>query len=226
MSATLSQVVQDALVIIGEVAGAGVQMYGEDRLRADTIRAFDMLFKKNWWDQYLSWDTVILDGATGGITTDAFANVRDYEDFYSINRAGTSNPLPVLSKRLNPSTLTGSRAMFWGSLPATHANFLARRIKVYPAASVGSIDVLSRVYPIPNGQEWADSTRIDLDRNMLAYGGAFLTLATDDVNPAGATVAKTMMEMYYKTARNALAGRPMPIEGVTSDIPQNWFESR
>lgn len=225
MSATLGQIIQDALVIIGEVAGAGVQMYGQDRLRADTIRAFDMLFKKNWWDQYLSWDTVILDETTGVITTDTFANVRDYEDFYAVYRDATSNPLPNMPKRINPATLQGNRAMYWGSLPATHANFLTRRLKIYPITSEGSINVLSRVYPIANGHDWADNTRVDLDRNMLAYGGAFLTLATDDVNPAGANVAKTMMEMYYKSARDSLSNRPIPVEGVTSDIPQNWFES-
>lgn len=225
MSATLRQIVNDALVIIGEVAGAGVQMYGEDRLRADTIRAFDMLFKKNWWDQFLSWDTVTLDGTTGVITTDTFVNVRDYEDFYAVHRGGQTKPLPNIPKRVNPSTLSGNRAIYWGSLPITHAKFLERRIKIYPITSTGTMDVLTRVYPIVNGQDWDWGTRMDLDANMLSYGAAFMTLASDDVNPSAAGVARTMMEMHYKNARDSLANRAIPVEGITSDIPQQWFET-
>jgi hypothetical protein len=61
MSATVAQVRDDALTIIGEVAGTGVQTYSEDRVKRDVVRSFNLLFKKYNWDQYSDWLHLELD---------------------------------------------------------------------------------------------------------------------------------------------------------------------
>ena len=65
MSATIREIVNQALTVVGEVSGPGVQMYEDDRMKADAVRAFNMMFKKYPWQQYLKWFTVALDGTTG-----------------------------------------------------------------------------------------------------------------------------------------------------------------
>ena len=65
MSATIREIVNQALTVVGEVSGPGVQMYEDDRMKADAVRAFNMMFKKYPWQQYLKWFTVALDGVSG-----------------------------------------------------------------------------------------------------------------------------------------------------------------
>src|SRR6266404_5305657 len=97
MSASVRQIVNDAQTIVGEVAGAGVQAYSEDRMKADAARAFNMMFKKYHWHQYRKWQTVTLDGVLGIVTAAAdFTKVLDFEDFISVHRDGERKPLPIL----------------------------------------------------------------------------------------------------------------------------------
>lgn len=225
-SVTVQQIMDDALVIIGEVAGAGVQAYGEDRLMRDVVRAFNMLFKKQWWEQYREWFSLTLDGTVGMVTTDDLENVRDFEDFAAVHRDGEANAITVLPKRINPYTLTGNRVLYWGSLGVRHTNYAKRRLKFYPATATGTLNILARVYPLTTLQDWTPDTVVDLDKDMLAYGGAFMTLASDDLNPGGAQLAKSMMEMRYNDIVKALSSHAISVEGAQSDIPLgNYFET-
>ena len=92
MSATIREIVNQALTVVGEVSGPGVQMYEDDRMKADAIRAFNMMFKKYPWQQYLNWFTVTLDGATGRPKTSPFEQVKDFEDFIAVYRDQEAHP--------------------------------------------------------------------------------------------------------------------------------------
>ncbi len=223
VSATVQQIVDDALTIIGEVAGSGVQTYSEDRIMRDVIRSFNLLFKKYAWPQYLDWVHLTLDGTTGIITTDALEGVKDFEDFISVNPNGKDEGLPTLPKGINPFRLTsGTDPLYWTSLHATHANYNKRKIKIYPITATGDIDVCAKFYPITStSNDWTLESLLELDRDMLAYGTAFMTLAADDLNPQGAGVAQQMMEMRYRDIMNAMSGHKIPIRS-RSGIPTSW----
>lgn len=226
VSATIRQIVDDALTIVGEVTGAGTQQYSDDRMYADTIRGFNMMFKKYTWQQYMSWITVTLDGVLGIPTTNAFGQVKDFEDFVAVCRAGESTPLPIMRAGANPNSLglTGTLVMFWTSLNATNVNYAQRKLQFYPKASIGNIDVSAKIYPLLPSQtqfDWADV--FYLDRDLLAYATAYMTLAGDDLNAGAADVVRNLMEMRYKDVISALAKHPIPLRASAS-IPSSWSE--
>jgi hypothetical protein len=225
VSATIREIVNQALTVVGEVSGPGVQMYEDDRMKADAIRAFNMMFKKYPWQQYLDWFTVTLDGTTGRPNTGPFNQVLDFEDFIAVHRAGESRRLPIAPTRLNPNTLAaGTQAMYWTSLNATDLQYHTKKIKVYPATAVGSLNVLAKVYPRPlpasfQNFDWQDIFYLDTD--MLVYATAFMTLSGDDLNAGAADIVRNLMEMKYKDVMVALGNHPIPIDG-DMNIPYYW----
>lgn len=226
MSATIREIVNQALTVVGEVAGPGVQMYEDDRMKADCIRAFNMMFKKYPWQQYLQWFTISLDGTTGRSTTGPFNQVLDFEDFIAVHRDGESQRLPIAPTRMNPSAIgnSGTRVLYWTSLNATDLQYHTKKLQFYPATSAGKINVLARVYPraMPasfQNFDWGDIFYLDTD--MLTYATAFMTLSGDDLNAGAAEVIRNLMEMKYKDIMAALGNHPIPVSG-DSGIPFYW----
>jgi len=216
--------VDEALTVVGEVSGPGVQVYENDRMKQDAIRAFNMMLKKYAWHQYLSWFTVTLDGTTGKSVENLFENVLDFEDFIGVHRTGETQRLPIAPTRANPNTVLGTTAMMWTSLNATDADYPKKKIRVYPYTSVGKIDVLARVYPAMPPQfnlDWTDI--LYLDKDMLVYATAFMTLSGDDLNAGAAEVVRNLMEMKYKDVTAQLGNHPLPVRGDSS-IPFYWTE--
>jgi hypothetical protein len=223
VSATVQQLVDDALTIIGEVAGSGVQTYSEDRIMRDVVRSFNLLFKKHAWPQYAKWIHLELDGTTGVITTDDLEAVKDFEDFISVNPDGKDVNLPIMPAGINPFRLTtGTDPLYWTSLHASHVNYAKRKLQIYPITATGAIDVNAKFYPIESAiNDWSFDSTIELDRDMVAYGAAFMTLAADDLNPQGAGVAQQMMEMRYRDIMSAVSSHRIPIR-ARSSIPTSW----
>lgn len=223
MSATIRQIVDDSTELIGEVAGVGVQQFDDDVLFRHTIRAFNLLFKKTHWENYREWFTVTLNGTTGIITTDAFEQVIDFDDFIAVHVAGERNPLPTLSKNINPNTITGTRPRCYTSLSVRDVNYAKRKLKIYPVTSVGSLNVHARVYPVaPPALDWDWEDPIHLDKDMLVYATSFMALIGNSLNPDSANVCKELMEMKFNVVTAGLSGQPIPIEGDTT-VPQEWF---
>lgn len=222
MPATFRQIVDDALGVVGEVAGIGVQQYSDDRMFADAVRGFNTVFKKRFWHPYRIWITLTLDGVLGIATTDDFDQVIDFDDIQSVHRGNESAPLPILPTALNPNVVTGTRARYWSSLPATNANYAGKKIQFWPKASVGTIDVMARIYPLPPPAltfDWEDT--IYLDRDMLVYATAFMTLSGDGLNSEAANVAKSMMDMRYRDVTSGLGNHAIAVERG-STIPLDW----
>lgn len=222
MASTVRQVVNDALNVLGEVAGAGVSAYSEDRMMADAIRSFNLLFKKYAWPHMLEWSRFELDGVTGVPPVDTFAYVRDIEDFINVYRDGESRPLPNLPKTVNPFTLgTGSEPRYWGFQPVTAGTYDNRFLQIWPKQTTGFINVCARVYPLANGRPWDWSDEMPLDHDMLVCGTAWHTLASDDINPGAQDAQRNMMEMRYKDILAAFANQPIGVHGGTN-IPMTW----
>jgi hypothetical protein len=227
VSASIREIVNAALTVVGEVAGAGVQMYEEDRMKADAVRAFNMMFKKYNWDQYLDWFTVTLDGVTGKITTDAFAQVKDFEDFIAAFSANNNAPIPFKPRKENPfsMTSTGTNVYAWGSLNASHPMYKRRKLQFYPITAVGQVNVLAKVYPlVPPEVEFDWEQEFFLDKDLLVYATAYMTLSGDDLNAGAADVVRNLMEMKYKDVMAALAKHPISIVGDVERIPHTWQE--
>jgi hypothetical protein len=228
--ATIRQIVTAAQTVVGEIAGPGVQLYAEDRQLQDCIRAFNLTFKKRFWEVYTKWVQVTLDGTTGVITTDTLKNVRDVEDFARIMRDGERNPIPLLPSALNPYTIpSGSRPLYWGMLHVDDADFLTKRIKFYPADATGSVNIQARFYPkdqmdadAVSEWDWEDTMYFDMD--LLVYGTAFFTLSHDDINATAADVARSMMEARYRDITTGLASHPIATNASES-YPTQWWQS-
>jgi len=223
MGVTIRQVVDDALTVVGEVAGAGVQAFSEDILFNNCIRGFDLLFKKYPWDQYTDWFSLTLDGVTGKITTTPFANVRDPEDIISVRMDKSINPLPVLGQRQNPFNITGTTPRFWKTLVATDADYETKRFKIYPVTATGTINVQARIYPKATGVDWDWEDVMYLDKLMLVAATAYQALTSDETNPQAAEAQRLMMEARFSDIKALLADHPIS-SSSQPDIPDQWFE--
>lgn len=226
MSASVREIVTDAQGIVGEVAGVGVQAFSEDRMRDDAVRGFDMMFKKYYWEQFLKWDRLLLDGTLGIVTTDELELVKDFEDISSVHPDGLAVQLPVLPRKLNPFAAfnTGTSVVCWTSLNTRDANFPKRKLQFYPKTSVGYVNICSRQYPLDAiAETWDWEDIMYLDRSLLAYATAFMTLVGDDLNPGAAGVVKSLLEGKFKDITGALAGRPLAMPTVPT-VPNRWAE--
>lgn len=207
MTATIRDVVDDAQAIVGEVSGAGVQMFSDDRMFNDAIRAFNMLFKKYNWRNYCDWLQLTLDGTTGTVTADDLQFVMDFEDIISVRKDGSDHDLSIAPRGVNPfsqNLQTGTSPRYWDSLNVRDVNYRKKRIKIIPKTATGLINIHAKFYPVlDDGWDWSDTMYID--RDMLAYGTAWATLASDDLNSAGADFCKNMTEMRYKDIQSQLA---------------------
>lgn len=218
--------VQEAIRLIGEVAGPGVQTYEEPNMTVQVIRGFNLLFKKYPWPQYRQWFRVQLDGATGVITTDAFEYVRDFEDIIAVHRDAEATPLPGLTSKQNPFVLTGSagsQTMVWTALPATHAQYHKRKIQVYPATATGWLNVAARVYPVKQDDTLKGPDLLYLDFDMLASAAAFMTMVMDDTNVDAAKALENLMELRFRDIINQLNSIPMA-QNMQASIPTTWME--
>lgn len=218
---TVGEVIGEAQGIINEVSGSGTQAYTEDVMRMGVIRAFDLIFTKYPWEHYLDWSTHVLDETIGIVSADAFDQVRGIEDFLAVHRDAETTPLPVLSKSTNPATVTGTKVRCWSHLSVAHASFEARRLQFFPATAVGSVNVLTRLYPATVDAPWTDDSTMYLDSSLLAYGAAFMQLIGDETNPGAALVAQKLMETRYSQIVGVLATRPLLIQS-NNGIPSDW----
>jgi hypothetical protein len=226
MPATIRHVVDDAQELVGEVSGPGVQMYSDDRMFADAIRAFNMLFKKYNWRNYCNWLRLALDGTTGCVTTNDLQYVLDFEDIIAVRKDGSYANLSIAPRGINPfqqNLLSGNAPRYWNSLNVMDPNYPLKRMFVLPKTSTGFINVFAKFYPVLNDAwDWQDT--FYLDRDMLVYGTAWATLSSDDLNAAAADVAKNMMEMRYRDIQSQFASFDIEFSGSGySGIPDQWL---
>lgn len=219
----IGDIVGDALGILGEVLGSGVNTYSFPRMIKDAGRSFNFIFKKRWWEQYTDWTTIVLDGATGTATTNDFTQVIDFEDFFAVCPAGSQCSLPTLPKRINPNTIHGTAARYYTAIRAGATGYAAKRIKVFPIVAVGSLDILARFHPLTAGDAWAEATQVHLDRDLLAYGTAFMALSGDDLNPGAKGDVQEMMDNRYKDIMSALSSQTTSMSNGRGPLPNDWF---
>jgi hypothetical protein len=230
MAVTVNQVVQDALGILGEVTGIGVQTYSEPRLIKDCGRGFNTLFKKRMWRQYCQWTNAVLDGVFGKPVTDAFATVMDMDDIKTICPMGFSDSIPRLPEGLNPAIMTGTSPLYWDSLPVNDPEYMSKKFRVYPMAATGEVSVYARHHPklTPETgvfEEWTGDDILHLDRDLLALATAHAALAGDDLNSMGTEAVRGMLDIKYMEIVKGFADHTISLGMRTAPVPRSWFEA-
>lgn len=224
MTTSIETVITRAQELVGEAAGPGTQMYGEDRMMRDCIRCFDLLFKKYPWPQFREWYSGVLDGTLGQLTTLDFTQIRDFEDIFWVSRSAAQVQLPIMPTNMNPYALTSATdAMYWTAMNQSEANYYKYMLQFYPVTATTTINIGAMRYPvtITNGEPvWAIDDIIDLDENMLVYGTAWMTLNGDDLNPSAAQANQELMDMQFDIITKQLARHPRG--GSGSSIPSDW----
>ena len=161
MAKTIREIVTDAQESLGDVPGAGVQTYADDRMFRDCVRAFNLFHKKYPWDQFMSWSMVTLDGITGKMTDpEVFRHLRDFDDIFSVFPEQSNYEIPVLDRRRNPNSLRGSSALFWTGLPTIDPDYQYKRIQMIPPTTTGKVVIAWRHYPRYFNPTAASSRRI------------------------------------------------------------------
>lgn len=228
MAKTVREIVTDAQELLGDVTGAGVQTYSDDRMFRDCIRAFNMFHKKYPWEQYTSWTNCPLDGTTGKIVTPVFQNLKDFDDIFTIFPENSNREIPVLDRRRNPLTLSGSRGLFWTALPTIDPDYQYKRIQIIPPTTTKSVVVCWRHYPRSfdtNGKmtawDWDDV--LDMDEDMLTHTVAYLTLSSDDINANAAQDQQNLADDRFSEITIGLARRKMTPSTSGGMVPNEWY---
>lgn len=216
--ATARQIISEVERLVGEAAGAGVQIHAEDGMLETLNRVARLAFTRFSWDQFITWQEVELDGTTGLITTESFSDVDGLQDFLGIYREGEETPLPKLARSSNPFLLTGDRVLCWTELAYNHADYTTKRLQFWPRTATTTLQVCTRLDPTPF--DFADETY--MDRDILVAGTAWLTTLGDDLNPAAAEGYKQFMDERFATIIKALALQPTTTTG-RPPIPNDWF---
>ena len=229
MAKTVREIVTDAQELLGDVPGAGVQTYGDDRMFRDCIRAFDIFHKKYPWEQFTSFTLAALDGVTGKITTDEFQHLKDSEDIFAIYPENSDFEIPVLGHRRNPAMLRGSGpARFWNTLPTIDADFQWKRIQVIPPTATGNIVICWRHYPrafsntgLIDPWRWEDV--MDLDSSLLVHATAWMTCSHDDINSNATQDQQNLADDRFNEITVNLSRRKMTPNPSGSGVPYNWY---
>lgn len=229
MAKTIREIVTDAQELLGDVPGAGVQTYSDDRMFRDCIRAFDIFHKKYPWEQYLSYTNAALDGVAGKITTDVFQNLKDSEDVLAVFPETSTIELPVFGTRRNPNTVQGSGpARFWTILPTIDPDFQWKRLQIIPVTATGNIMVCWRHYPrsfseVGQMDPWRWEDVMDLDSNMLVHATAWMTLSHDDINSNATQDQQNLADDRFNEITVNLARRKMTPNPSGSGVPYSWY---
>jgi hypothetical protein len=230
MAKTIREIVTDAQETLGDVPGAGVQTYADDRMFRDCVRAFNVFHKKYPWDQFISWSLVTLDGISGKITEDTFQHLRDFEDIFSVFPESRNFEIPILDRRRNPNSLKGTSALFWTSLPTVDPDYQYKRIQIVPPTTTGRVVVCWRHYPRSfdtsgKMQAWDWDDVMDLDEDMLVHAVAWMTLSNDDINSGAAQDQQTLADDRFQEITANLSRRKLTPSATGAGIPYNWYPS-
>lgn len=192
MSVVFSTLVQNVIAEIGEVEGSSVQAYSEPRVEEKIRQAVRFILKKCWWDDYMKWYQVALDG-TLGISTTSLVGITALEDVRAIYRDTTNYKLKTIPQDINPFTVTGTKPLYYEMLPHTDTNYTDRRLQFWPKDSQANLVIHARLEPTI-----AEDTILHLDRDLLTWGAAWLILEDEDLNAAAAAKNKAMFEQKFQ----------------------------
>mgnify|MGYP003145894840 CR=1 FL=1 len=216
--ATLSTLIDRVADRLSMVAGTGVQTYAEDRIAEMIQHKFDVLFDEIWWPQFLTWETMTLDGTLGVVTIDLTEKIKRFEDVRVIYPDNSDTSLTKLSSMTtNPLNLAGTTPIHYEALGPTFTNKTTRVFNVWPKASTGDIDVQYRTKP----DTFASTDVIDFDDQALILGSVFDYLEDDGTNPNATQKFQLLFEARVKQLISNDNHGPISLDPITA-IPATF----
>lgn len=190
---TRTQIVQNVIKKIGLVSGTTVQTYTEPQVEVAVQDAFQMLFRKRYWEQMSDWHTFTLDGVNGKVTTDLTLICKGHEDAKQFHVPTNRNKIVVPVGMEHLDCGNGSVPLYVTPLKYTDADFLTRVFKFWPPTATGSVRMKIRTYP----QDFTNQQLVPLPADVIEWAGAWLMLETDGLNPTASNKAQSMFQIAY-----------------------------
>lgn len=210
----VSEIISAVQHEVGEVAGAGAQVYSEDRIKDKVQQCFNFIYTKYDWQHYRKWQQLSLDGSTGKVTTDAFENTRSPEDVLIIFRSGDNRPLPVLPLLSNPYLLTGTKLLYFTFLSVTDTDYEKKLLQFWPLAATDDIVIKTREYPT----SFVPDTKLYMDFDLLVFGASWMLLADEGINPESADKNEKLFDARFRDIMKALSEHPIDATGTGNQI--------
>ena len=217
MATLVSDLIQRTILAMRQVPGLGVQLYSEDALLECYNRMFDHAFSEMWWDAYMQWFTLTLDGTTGKPTSD-LTGVQKIEDIRAIFPGTSHRRLKKYGSYMNPNALTGTFPRWYEAINETTP---ARVIRVLPVTATGTITIHARV------KGTAIFTAGDynkLDDALLINLMAWDYLSGDADNPGNAARFAALAQERLKQLRAERNEEAIDLDPRATEIPGSWID--
>jgi hypothetical protein len=211
---TFSDLINDTIDELAQVAGAGVQRYAEDLIASKLITTFDMVFDQLWWGGYMEWYQRTLDG-TDGVVTTALTGVNKFDDVRAVFIGNSDVQLTITSSTINPFIITGTTPRFIEELSEDTPDKI---IQFWPKTATGTVVVHARKHPVTFNP--ADTVKID--RTLMKLGAAWQYLEDDGTNPGASEKEHNMFETRLSQLIKRHNSQPIILDPLTSVLPEEW----
>ena len=186
-----ANLVQQTIIRLRQVPGAGTQLYSEDVIGKLLIETYEYVRSLRYWDHLTKWLTRELDGITGTCTA-SFSGARDgWNDVDRIVVGSSNTPLPLLSNNINPFRLTGTHPRYVEPLHQDDDinQYIAEFqniFRIWPLTSIATGDTALRVHirVDPSNLFTDPNVIVPFDHSILINGAAAKYSADDGTNPA------------------------------------------
>jgi hypothetical protein len=177
---TFSQLIARTADRLSQASGTGVQVYAEDRIGEMIQHKFDILFDRQFWPQFCTWQQVTLDGTLGVATVDFTDIIKRFVDIQVIYPENSNTMLTKLSQStLNPFNLSGTSPVHFEALGPTATNKTTKVFNIWPKTATG--DIILRYRTKPDTFTLQDT--VDFDDQALILGATYDYLEDDGTNP-------------------------------------------
>tara|TARA_R110000796_G_scaffold128068_2_gene243491 strand:- start:543 stop:1211 length:669 start_codon:yes stop_codon:yes gene_type:complete len=220
--ATLSSLVNRIANRLSMVSGTGVQIYAEDRIAEMIQHKFDVMFSEVFWPQFLTWETITLDGTLGVATANFTNSIKRFEDIRVVFIPNSNTALTKLSAlTTNPLALAGTTPIHYEALGPGATNKIQKVFNVWPKTSTGTLDIQYRTKP----DTFVPTDEIDFDDQALILGATFDYLEDDGTNPNATQKFQLLFEARVKQLKNEFNSAPISLDPVSSINQQFTFTS-
>jgi hypothetical protein len=223
-----TQLVQRVLLRLRQVQGVGTQTYSEPLIIQLLEEVYEECRAARWWDHLMQWSNVQLDGVAGLPVTLITGCRERYRDVKGVFYANNSAPLPFIDSRSNPSRLQGTRPRAVEPLHATHGAAHDRLFRIWPLASVTTVDTPIRVYARqdPAGLFTDVNTTVPFDATALVNGVCLKYTLSDNTNPGGVAEFDRAWNERMRKLMQQHDEQVLPLDGRNQGAvwPTDWFE--
>lgn len=213
------ELIQKVVVRLSQVPGTSVQTYAEDRIGDMIQHKFDVLFDEKFWEQFMYWQAVSLDGTTGVPTVDLtmLTNpLKRFQDIRLMKVQDTDITVKRLPSEMNPFVLTGTRPRYVE--PTGQAGKIFR---CWPLTSTDGVVISYRSQP----DAFTVGDTVPFDAQAIILGTTYDYLEDDGTNPGAIEKFKIMFEARVRQLKLNSAELAHDLDPrMLDDSTQEWQE--